>query len=192
MMRKILLALALLGFASPALATTCAVSALQVKDNAATTANVPYSDSGDSSGNCVPGVKVLNTNANGSATGANSSPVVSPSDYVSGKAISSLVKGTTASMTGTSSTQLLAAVSAKVIYVMNVDCVNSSATATLVTLQDGSGGTALGTVAAAASGGGHAVHATFPVTWTTSGNGLYVANVTTSAAVICTASGFAQ
>jgi hypothetical protein len=123
------------------------------------------------------------------AAGATVSPA---STYVSGKLISSLVKGTTAAMTGTTSTQLLAAVSGKVIYVMNVDCVNSSTTATLVTLQDGSAGTALGTVAAAASGGGHAIHATFPETWTTSGNGLYVADVTTGASVICTASGFAQ
>jgi len=141
----------------------------------------------------VPGVNafVTNTNANGSATAANSAPVVPPSDYIAGKAISSLVFGTTAAMTGTSSTALLAAVSAKVIYLMNITCTNSSATATLLTLQDGSGGTTLGTMICPA-GGGHTEHASFPLVKTTSGNGLYVADVTTSASVIATASGFAQ
>lgn len=140
----------------------------------------------------VFGSYVINTLPPGAAVAASSSPVVQPTDQISGKPISSFVKGTTAAMTGTTSTQLIAASSGKVIYVMNVDCVNSSATATLVTLQDGSGGTAIGTVGGAASGGGHAIHASFPETWTTSGNGLYVADVTTGANVICTASGIAQ
>jgi len=103
------------------------------------------------------------------------------------------VKGTTSAMTGTTSTVLLAAVSAKVLYVTHISCVNSHATVgTFVTVQDGSGGTALATLAAAAVYGGDEQTSSTPLFWTTSGNGLYVADVTTGANVICNASGFAR
>ena len=136
-------------------------------------------------------VFVTNTTTPGQATGAASLPIVPPSDYVGGAPIANLVFGTTASMTGTTSTQLLAAVTSKILYAMNISCVNSSTTGTLVTVQDGSGGTTLGTLTAAPSfGGDEKTNSTFPLFKTTSGNGLFVANVTTSAAVICTASGW--
>ena len=135
-------------------------------------------------------VFVTNTTTPGQATGAASLPVVLPSDYVGNFPIANAVFGTTSSMTGTTSTQLLAAVTSKIIYAMNISCVNSSTTGTLVTVQDGSGGTTLGTLTAAPSfGGDEKTNSTFPLFKTTSGNGLFVANVTTSAAVICTASG---
>lgn len=101
---------------------------------------------------------------------------------------SALVKGTTSAMTGTSSTQIIAAVTSQHIYVTNITCNNSSSTATLVTIQDGSGGTTLGTLIAPA-GGGDESHGFEPLFWTTAGNGLYAADVTTGASVICTASG---
>jgi hypothetical protein len=99
-----------------------------------------------------------------------------------------LVKGTTSAMTGTTSTQIIAAVTSQHIYATNITCNNSSSTATLVTIQDGSGGTALGTLIAPA-GGGDEAHGYEPLFWTTAGNGLYAADVTTGASVICTASG---
>lgn len=103
---------------------------------------------------------------------------------------STFVKGTTAAMTGTTSTQIIAAVTSNRIYVTAIKCNNSSATATLVQIQDGSGGTVLETLAAGATYGGEARSGSTPLFWTTSGNGLYAADVTTGASVICTASGY--
>lgn len=122
----------------------------------------------------VPGVNAFITN----------SPSIAPLTVTN----SALVKGTTSAMTGTSSTQIIAAVTSQHIYVTNISCNNSSSTATLVTIQDGSGGTTLGTVIAPA-GGGDESHGYDPLFWTTAGNGLYAADVTTGASVICTASG---
>lgn len=104
-----------------------------------------------------------------------------------------LVKGTTAAMTGITSTQVIAATTSKVTYVMSIHCNNSSATATLVSIQDGSGGTTLDTLAANSTYGGEDRNGgSMPLFWTTSGNGLYAADVTTGASVICQASGYAQ
>jgi hypothetical protein len=103
----------------------------------------------------------------------------------------SLVKGTTAAMTGTTSTQVLAAVASQHLYVMSVHCTNSSATATLVQLQDGSGGTVLDTIICPA-GGGDERNASMPMFWTTAGNGLFAADVTTGASVIVQASGYSS
>jgi hypothetical protein len=103
-----------------------------------------------------------------------------------------LVRGTTAAMTGTTSTLLLAAPGSGLFnYITQISCVNSHATVgTFVTVQDGSGGTALMTLAAAALFGGD--NRTFPAPWkqTTANTGLYVVDVTTGANVICTASGY--
>jgi hypothetical protein len=95
-------------------------------------------------------------------------------------------------MTGTTSTSLIAAVTSNRIYVTSISCVNSHATVgTFVTVQDGSGGTALATLAAAAVFGGDEKNGGgVPLFKTTSGNALYVADVTTGANVICNASGF--
>ena len=100
-----------------------------------------------------------------------------------------LVKGTTAAMTGTTSTQVIAAVSSQRIYPAHISCVNSSATATLVSIQDGSGGATLLTLIAPAGGGEVIAPGLEPITWTTAGNALYAADVTTGASVICSASG---
>ena len=81
----------------------------------------------------------------------------------------------------------------KKLYVLSISCVNSHATVgTFVTVQDGSGGTALATLAVAAVYGGDEKNSVGPLFSTTSGNALYVADVTTGANVICNASGFAQ
>ena len=104
-----------------------------------------------------------------------------------------LVWGTTAAMTGTTSTQVIALVTSNRIYVTHVDCNNSSTTVgTLVKIQDGSGGTTLATLAAGTSFSGQsstasALNALFA---TTSGNALYAQNGTTGASVICNASGY--
>lgn len=103
-----------------------------------------------------------------------------------------LVKGTTSAMTGTSSTQVIAAVSSQHIYVTSMHCTNSSATATLVSIQDGSGGTTLDTLICPAGGGETRSGGGLPLTWTTAGNGLYAADVTTSASVIVSASGYSS
>src|SRR6185312_12705946 len=103
-------------------------------------------------GASCPITNVVNANANGQQTSANSSPVALPSDAMLNVPLANLVFGTTAAMTGTTSTQLIAATASKVTYATFIKCTNSSATATLVTVQDGSGGTTLGTLIAPAGG----------------------------------------
>lgn len=100
------------------------------------------------------------------------------------------VSGTTAAMTGTASTQVIAGVVSTKLYITHMSCVNSHATVgTFVTVQDGSGGTALATLAAASVFGGDEASGGILFS-TTAGNGLFVADVTTGANVICNASGF--
>ena len=100
------------------------------------------------------------------------------------------VSGTTAAMTGTTSTQVLAAVASNRLYVTRVKCNNSSTTATLVQIRDGSAGTVLDTLAAGATYGGEQATGATPLFWTTAGNALFAQDVTTGASVICTASGY--
>jgi hypothetical protein len=104
----------------------------------------------------------------------------------------SLVQGTTAAMTGTTSTSLVAAPGSGLRnYVTNLTCVNSHATVgTFVTVQDGSGGTALYTLAAAAVFGGSSIVFPAPLRQPTANTALYVADVTTGANVICSAAGY--
>ena len=104
-----------------------------------------------------------------------------------------LVKGVTAAMTGTTSTQVIAAVSSQHLYVTAIHCNNSGSTATLVNIQDGSGGTTLDTLAAGATfGGDNRNGGSAPLFWTTAGNALFAADVTTGASVICQASGYSS
>ena len=100
---------------------------------------------------------------------------------------------TTSAMTGTSSTQVMAAVAGFRIYVTHVDCNNTSLTVgTLVSIQDGSSGTTMDVLAAGTnfSGQSSTASALGALFATTSGNGLYAADVTTGASVICNASGY--
>ena len=103
------------------------------------------------------------------------------------------VSGTTAAMTGTTSTSLVASPGGSLHnYILNLTCVNSHATVgTFVTVQDGSGGTALYTLAAASLFGGSSVTFPFPgLRQPTAATALFVADVTTGANVICSASGY--
>lgn len=103
-----------------------------------------------------------------------------------------LVSGTTAAMTGTTSTSLVGAPGAGLRnYITNLTCVNSHATVgTFITIQDGSGGTALYTIAAAAVFGGATITLPAPLRQPTANTALFVADVTTGANVICSASGY--
>lgn len=56
-MKRILLALAICMLSAPAWAV-CGVTNLQVKDNAATTALVPYADDGSGGSNCIPQIQI--------------------------------------------------------------------------------------------------------------------------------------
>ena len=103
------------------------------------------------------------------------------------------VSGTTAAMTGTTSTSLIASPGGSLHnYILNITCVNSHATVgTFVTVQDGSGGTALYTLAAASVFGGSSISFAYPgLRQPTAATALYVADVTTGANVICSASGY--
>jgi hypothetical protein len=100
------------------------------------------------------------------------------------------VSGTTAAMIGTTSTQIVAAVATKRLYITRIKCNNTSATGSAVQIQDGSAGTVLDTLAAGASYGGEQGTGVTPLFWTTAGNGLFAQDVTTGASVICTASGY--
>lgn len=141
-------------------------------------------------------VAVANTNNNGQAAMASSSPVVIASNqtlvptYPGTLALAPFVKGTTAAMTGTTSTSLVAAVTSQSLYITRVKCNNTSATATLVQIRDGSAGAVLDTLAAGATYGGEQGTASTPMFWTTAGTALFAQNVTAGASVICTASGY--
>lgn len=102
------------------------------------------------------------------------------------------VTGTTAAMTGTTSTSLVASPGGSLRnYITQISCVNSHATVgTFVTVQDGSGGTALLTLAAAAVYGGETVSFPTPLRQPTTATALFVADVTTGANVICSATGY--
>lgn len=171
---------------------TCGAIPLPVLDATGTSRNISSATAGD--GNCKTYIdadtasQIHNDLTAAVPLGANYigqfGPWVAPLSYVS---------GTTAAMTSTTSTQLLAAVATKKLYVTSISCVNSHATVgTFVTVQDGSGGTALATLAAAAVFGGDEKTSVGPLFSTTAGNALFVADVTTGANVICNASGFAQ
>jgi hypothetical protein len=102
------------------------------------------------------------------------------------------VSGTTASMTGTTSTSLVASPGASLRnYITNITCSNSHATVgTNVLVQDGSGGTTLFVIPAAALYGGAVVTFPFPLRQPTTATALYVQNEVTASAVKCSANGF--
>jgi hypothetical protein len=154
---------------------------------------------------------VTNANANGQATMANSSPVViasnqstipvgNPSTIATPLNVtlaptvtySALVKGVTAAITNTASTLAIAAVTSQRIYLTHISCNNTAtATPTLINVQDGSGGTTIMTLIVP-FGGGDTETGPTPLAWTTAGNGLYVAPVTTGTSTICNASGYSS
>jgi hypothetical protein len=103
-----------------------------------------------------------------------------------------MVSGTTAAMTGTTSTSLLAAPGASLRnYITTIIVSNSHATVgTDVIIQDGSGGTTLLTIPAAAVYGGAAITLPTPLRQPTTNTALYCANVTTGASTKVSAVGY--
>lgn len=102
-----------------------------------------------------------------------------------------LVQGVTAAMTGTTSTQILPAPATGLRNYAWVSCGNSHATVgTFVTVQDGSGGTAIGNITAAPAYGGELDSMPTPIRQPTTATALFVADVTTGANVICKTRGY--
>lgn len=97
---------------------------------------------------------------------------------------SGLTSGGTASMTGTTSTSVIAGTASNYIYVESCSVGNTHASVdTLVDLQDGSGGAVIWTFTALHGYGGESHTFGKPLKVPTIGNGLFAVNETTGAAV---------
>lgn len=123
---------------------------------------------------------VVAVNPDGSPTNINADPA----NFVSG--------AITSAMTGTTSTSLIAAPAAGLRnYITQITVSNSHATVgTDVIIQDGSGGTTLYTIPAAAVYGGAAISFPTPLRQPTTATALFCANVTTGASTKVSASGY--
>lgn len=111
-------------------------------------------------------------------------PYANPENFVSG--------AITTAMTGTTSTSLIAAPASGLRnYITQITVSNAHATVgTDVIIQDGSGGTTLYTIPAAAVYGGAAISFPVPLRQPTTATALYCANVTTGASTKVSASGY--
>lgn len=111
-------------------------------------------------------------------------PYANPENFVSG-CISS-------AMTGTTSTSLIAAPASGLRnYITQITVSNSHATVgTDIIIQDGSGGTTLYVIPAAAVYGGASITFPTPLRQPTTATAIYVANVTTGASTKVSASGY--
>lgn len=111
-------------------------------------------------------------------------PYANPENFVSG--------AITSAMTGTTSTSLIAAPAAGLRnYITQITVSNSHATVgTDIIIQDGSGGTTLYTIPAAAVYGGAVVTFPTPLRQPTTATAIYCANVTTGASTKVSASGY--
>ena len=111
-------------------------------------------------------------------------PYSNPENFVSG--------AITTAMTGTTSTSLIAAPAAGLRnYITQITVSNSHATVgTDVVIQDGSGGTTLYTIPAAAVYGGAVLTFPVPLRQPTTATAIYCANVTTGASTKVSASGY--
>jgi len=131
----------------------------------------------------------------GQAVAASSVPMVPASDYVAPVyALSAnMVSGAiTTAMTGTTSTSLVAAPGASLRnYITTIIVSNAHATvSTDVVIQDGSGGTPLLTIPAAAVYGGAVITLPTPLRQPTPNTALFCANVTTGASTKVSAVGY--
>lgn len=142
-------------------------------------------------------VVITNANVNGQVAMAASAPVVIASDQsaltMQVAAAANLVNGAiTTAMTGTTSTSLIAAPGAGLHNMLTQFTVsNAHATqGTDIVLQDGSSGTTIYTVPAAANYGGATITFNPPLRQPTVNTALFVANVTTGASTKASASGF--
>lgn len=111
-------------------------------------------------------------------------PYANPENFVSG--------AITTAMTGTTSTSLVAAPAAGLRnYITTIIVSNAHATVgTDVIIQDGSGGTTLMTIPAAAVYGGAVINLPVPLRQPTTATALYCANVTTGASTKVSAVGY--
>lgn len=111
-------------------------------------------------------------------------PYANPENFVSG--------AITSAMTGTTSTSLIVAPAAGLRnYITQITVSNSHATVgTDLIIQDGSGGTTLYTIPAAAVYGGAAITFPTPLRQPTTATAIYCANVTTGSSIKVSASGY--
>lgn len=111
-------------------------------------------------------------------------PYGNPANFVSG--------AITSAMTGTTSTSLVAAPASGLRnYITTIICSNAHATVgTDIIIQDGSGGTTLLTIPAAAVYGGAVITLPTPLRQPTTATALYCANVTTGASTKVSAIGY--
>lgn len=111
-------------------------------------------------------------------------PYANPENFVSG--------AITSAMTGTTSTSLIAAPASGLRnYITQITVSNSHATVgTDVIIQDGSGGTTLYTIPAAAAYGGASITFPVPLRQPTTATAIYCANVTTGSSTKVSASGY--
>ncbi len=111
-------------------------------------------------------------------------PYANPENFVSG--------AITSAMTSTTSTSLLAAPGSGLRnYITTIICSNSHATVgTDIIIQDGSGGTTLMTIPAAAVYGGAVINLPVPLRQPTANTALFCANVTTGASTKVSAVGY--
>lgn len=129
-------------------------------------------------------VHTVTAAATGPQTAANSDSVV--------LSYSTTQKGVTAAMTGTTSTQVIAAVASNYIYLTSCSFSNTHASVTtMMSLQDGSAGTTIWSGIVPFGGGSNVVFPT-PLKVTTLGNGAYVVNVTTGSNTFASCSGFSS
>lgn len=111
-------------------------------------------------------------------------PYANPENFVSG--------AITSAMTGTTSTSLIAAPASGLRnYITTIICSNSHASVgTDIVIQDGSGGTTLLTIPAAAVYGGAAITLPVPLRQPTTATAIFCANVTTGASTKVSAVGY--
>jgi hypothetical protein len=111
-------------------------------------------------------------------------PYANPENFVSG--------AITSAMTGTTSTSLVAAPASGLRnYITTIICSNAHATVgTDIAIQDGSGGTTLLTIPAAAVYGGAVITLPVPLRQPTTATAIYCANVTTGASTKVSAVGY--
>ncbi len=111
-------------------------------------------------------------------------PYSNPENFVSG--------AITSAMTGTTSTSLLAAPASGLRnYITTIVCSNAHGTVgTDIVIQDGSGGTALMTIPAAAIYGGAVISLPVPLRQPTTATAIFCANVTTGASTKVSAVGY--
>ena len=101
-----------------------------------------------------------------------------------------LASGVTSAMTGTTSTSVIGGTANHYLYITQCAFSNTHASVTtMMTLQDGSAGTSLGSYVVS-FGSGNNVIFPIPLKVTTAGNGLFVVNVTTGSNTFASCSGY--